>query len=74
MGWPYREYIKIAKVATCSEDFICGDDFDAAVLDIFNSYRYTANTSEAAEKTAIDEKDNHKCFLCVTGCIATIYQ
>ena len=43
------KYIKTVKTATCSEDFYCGDDFDA-VLAIFSSYRYDANTTEAVEK------------------------
>ena len=30
--------------------------------------------SETAEKIAIDEKDYHKCSLCVTVRIATTYQ
>ena len=54
-------------------EFFCGDDFDA-VLDIFRSYRYDANASEAVEKIAADEKDYHKCFLSVIVCIATAYQ
>ena len=40
-------------------------------LMLFRSYRYSANTSEAIEAMAIDEKDYHKCSLCVTVCIAT---
>ena len=30
-------------MAACSEDFLCGDDFDA-VLVILSSYRYGAKT------------------------------
>ena len=67
------KYIKIVKMAAFSEDFLCGDDFDA-VLEIFRSYRYSANASEADDKVAIDEKNYHKCSLCVTVCIATTYQ
>ena len=67
------EYIKIMKMAACSEDFLCGDDFDA-VLAIYRSYRYGAKASEAVENMAIGEKDYHKCSLCDTVCIATIYQ
>ena len=29
------EYIKIAKMAACSENFLFGDDFDDALLAIF---------------------------------------
>ena len=72
LRWPYREYIKIVKMAACSEDFLCWDDFDT-VLAIFCSYRYGANISEAAEKIAITGKDYHKCCLCVTVCIITTY-
>ena len=72
-GWPYREYIKIAKIVSCSEKFVFGDDFDA-VLAIFCSYGYGAKTFEAVEKIAIDEKDYHKFPLCATVCIATTYQ
>ena len=46
LWWLYREYIKIAKMAACSKDFLCEDDFDA-VLTIFRSYRYGANASGA---------------------------
>ena len=41
-GVKHREYIKIAKMAACSEDFFCGDDSDA-FLAIFCSYGYGAN-------------------------------
>ena len=57
-------------MAACSEDFICGDDFDD-VLAISRFYHYGTNASEAVEKTAIDEKDYQKRSLCVTVCIAT---
>ena len=52
------KYIKTAKTAACSEGFLCGDDFDAA-LAIFRSYFYNANASEAVEKIDTDEKDCH---------------
>ena len=29
LGWPYKEYIKIAKTVACSDDFLSGDEFDA---------------------------------------------
>ena len=48
-------------MAACSEDFLFGVDFDAA-LAIFRSYCYSANASEAVEKVA-DEKDYHECLL-----------
>ena len=65
--------MKTAKMAACSEDFICGDDFDAA-LAIFRSSCYSANTYEAVEKVTTDEKDYHKCSLCVIVWIAMAYQ
>ena len=42
-------------MAACSEDFLCGDKSDAALAN-FCSYDYGASASEAAEKTATDEK------------------
>ena len=59
-------------MAACSEDILCRDDFDA-VLVISCFYRYGANVSKAVEKIDIDEKEYHKCFLCITVCIATTY-
>ena len=56
LGWPYGKNIKIAKMTACSEDFLCGDDFDA-VLAIFRSYSYSANGSEGVKKIATDEED-----------------
>ena len=49
-------------MAACSEDFLCEDDFNAA-LAIFRSYGYSVNASVAVEKIATDEKDYHKCSL-----------
>ena len=60
-------------MAACSEDFLCGDDFDA-VLFIFCSYCYSANASEAVEKITTYEKDYRKWSLCVIVWIATAYQ
>lgn len=37
LWWLPKEYIKIAKTAACSEDFLCRDDFDR-VLPVFRSY------------------------------------
>ena len=39
-----------------------------AVLASFCCYDYGANPSKAAEKIATNEKDHHKCSLCVTVC------
>ena len=60
-------------MTACSEDFLCQDGFNAA-LAIFRSYCYNANASVAVEKIATDEKDYHKCSLCVILWIATAYQ
>ena len=60
-------------MAACSEDFLCEDDFNAA-LAIFRSYGYSANASVAVEKIATDEKDYRKCSLWVILWIATAYQ
>ena len=58
----------------CSEDFHCGDDFDA-VLALFRSSGYGENISEVVGKITTDEeKDYHKCSLCVIVCIAIAYQ
>ena len=51
-------------MAACSEDFLCGNDFDA-VSAIFRSYRYGANAPETVEKIAIGEQDYYRCSLCV---------
>ena len=60
-------------MAACSDDFYCGDDFDAA-LAIFRFYRYGVNVSEAVQKIATDEKVYHKCSLYLIVCIAIAYQ
>ena len=44
------------------------------VLAIFQPYGYGANTPEGVEEIAADEKDCHKCSLCVIVCIARVYQ
>ena len=60
-------------VSIYSEDFLGGEGFKP-VLAIFCSYDNSANTSEAVEKIATDEKDNRKCFLCfIVGYIATVH-
>ena len=71
LGWPYREYMKIAEMA--AKYFLCGDDLDP-VLAIFLSDGYGANTPEGVEEIAADEKDCSKCSLCVIVCIARVYQ
>ena len=59
--WPYREYIKTAKNGGFENDF-------EAVLVTFCCYDYGVNASEAVQKIATDQKDNHKCSSCVIVC------
>ena len=59
-------------MAACNECFHC-DEFDA-VLANFCSYQYGANAAEVVEKITTDERDYHKCSLCVTICIVIAYQ
>ena len=47
-----------------SLDFLSGDNAKA-FLAIFCFYDYSANASEAVEKIATDEKDYHKCSMCM---------
>ena len=70
-GWPYRKYVKTAKIAASSDDFYCGNYFNA-VLAIFVLIAMV-QTFETVEKIARVEKDYHECYLCVTVCIATTY-
>ena len=51
-------------MATFSETCFDKNDFET-VLATFYCYDYGANASEAAEKIATDQKDYHKCSLCV---------
>ena len=44
------------------------------LFEIFRSYCYSAKVSEAVVKIATDEKDYHKCSLCIIVWIATAYQ
>ena len=48
-------------MAASSEDFLSEDDFEAA-LATFCSYDYGANSSEAVENIARDQKDYHKSY------------
>ena len=51
-----REYIKTVKITGCSENFLCGDEFDAISI---NSRFYSddADLYESVKKTATDDKD-----------------
>ena len=70
LGWPYREYIKTIKNGyfhCFSDEFLGEKDFET-LLATFCCYDYGANASEAVEKIATDQKDYHKCSLCVIVC------
>ena len=58
------EYIRTAKMADFSENFLSGNDFED-VLAIFFSYDHGAKASEAVEKIATKEKVYRKCSMCV---------
>ena len=58
-------------MAALSEDFFIEEDFEA-VLTIFCSYDYGANSSEAIEKMGTYEKDHHKCCLCFIAALKKI--
>ena len=73
LGWPYREYIKTAKMAACSDGFLYGDDF-VVTLAIFCSYGYGANASESVQEITTDEKGFYKYFMSVIVCLTTAYQ
>ena len=51
-------------MAAFSDEFLGENDFKA-VLATFCYYDYDVNASEAVEKIATDQKDYHKCSLCV---------
>ena len=53
-------------MAAFREDFFRADDFEA-LLPIFCSYDYGANTSDASQKISTDEKDYQKCALQFTA-------
>ena len=50
-----------------SEELLTENDFKA-VLATFCCYDYGAYASEAVQKIATDQKDYHKCSLCVMVC------
>ena len=53
-------------MAGCSEDFLCRDNFDA-VSAVSRFYNDDVNLYQAVRKIATDEKDQHKCYLCVSS-------
>ena len=73
LGWPYREYIKIAKNGDFCEELLSENDFEA-VSSTFCYSEYGANASEAVQKIATYQKDYQKCSSCDIVCwIAKIY-
>ena len=59
-------------MAVFSEEFFSANDFEA-VLVTFCYYEYGVNASEAIEKITTDQKDYHKCSLCVIICCIAKY-
>ena len=55
---------KQQKKTAFSLNVLSGDNFEA-VLAIFYSYDYCATASEGVEKIVTDEKDCHKCSVCM---------
>ena len=72
LGWPCMKYITTAIMATWSENFHCGDDFDDAIT-IFCSHCYSQIACEAVKKITTDEDDYQKCTLHVIVCTTTTY-
>ena len=67
LGWPYREYIKIAKNGDFCEELLSENDFEA-VSSTFCYSEYGANASEAVQKIATYQKDYQKCSSCDIVC------
>lgn len=51
----------MTKMAACSKDFLCRDNFDATLV-IFQCHDYSTNVYEAVAKIVLDENDYRKCF------------
>ena len=66
-GWPCREYIKTAKNSGFCEKLLSENDFET-VLSTFGCYDYGTNASEVVQKTATNQKEYHKCSLCLMVC------
>ena len=73
MGGQQRLNLNSKNGSSCQE--LISENEMEAVLASFCCYDYGANASKAAEKIATNEKDHHKCSLCVIVCwIVKIYQ
>ena len=57
----------VAFVRNFSVKMTLRNDFEV-VLATFCYYDYGANASETVQKIGTDQKDYHKCFLCVMVC------
>ena len=67
LGWPYRAYIKTAKIGDFCEELLSEYDFEA-VLATLCCYEHCGNSSEAVQKIATDQKEYHKCYSSVIIC------
>ena len=64
LGWSYRAYIKTAKNGGFCQELISQNYFEA-VSAFFCCYDTGANASKAVQKIAKDQREYHKCSLCV---------
>ena len=53
-------------MAAFRDEFLSENDFET-VLTTFWCYDYGVNASEAIEKITADQRDYHRCSLCVTA-------
>ena len=58
---------KTTKNGGFCEELLSENDFEA-VLSTFSCYDHGTNASEAVQKIATDQKEYHKCSLCVIIC------
>ena len=50
LGWPYKEYMKTAKIGSFCEESLSENDFEAVLANSFCYDYYGANTSEGVQK------------------------
>ena len=60
-------YLNIAKIGSFCEELLSENDTEA-VLVIFCCYDHGGKASETVQKITTDQKEYHKCFLCVIMC------
>ena len=58
-GWPYRSYIKTAKIGNFCEELLSENDFED-VLATFCCYDHGVKASEAVQKIATNQKGYRK--------------